>query len=157
MALIRRIALLICLCPLLPAFDNLSQDDVALIQDPGGWEYLSITDADNGFKTTHVCFDGNGRGPCRGTLLFAKDGTFAQEVSVHGQTAHRHGTYEISAAGVVFYDEFETKDGPYTATLDRANSLLTLETVQTGVTIRITLELESEFRKQQADARKQKP
>jgi hypothetical protein len=154
MALIHRIALVALLCPLLRA---LSQDDIALIQEPGGWEYLSITDADNGFKTTHVCFDEKGRGPCHGTLLFAKDGTFAQDVSVHGQTLHRQGKYELSDAGAVFYDELGTKDGPYTLTLDRTDSLLTLETVQAGVTIRMTLELEREFRKQQADAHKQKP
>jgi hypothetical protein len=154
MALVRRFALLVLLCPLLQAF--LSQDDIALIQDPGGWEYLSITDADNGFETTHVCFDENRKGACHGTLLFSKDGTFAQDVSVHGQTLHRHGTYELSDSGATFYDEFGTKDGPYTTALDRTNSMLTLETVQAGVTIRMKLQLEREFRKQQADAHKQK-
>jgi hypothetical protein len=157
MVLSGRVALLFLICPFPQAFADLSKDDTALLQDSGGWEYLSMADVNNGFKTTHACFDEQkGRGPCHGTLLLSKDGTFSQDISAEGKTLHRHGTYELVDDGIIFADELETKDGPYSINLDRTNSLLTLETVQAGVTIRVKLQLEREFRRQKAEANKQK-
>ena len=138
-------------------FAALSADDTGLLQDAGGWEYLSIGNANNGFKTSPVCFDEQkGRGGCRGTLFFRKDGSFAQNIAAEGKNLRRHGTYEINDDGLVFVDELGTKDGPYSIDLDHANSILTLETVQAGVTIWTRLQLEKEFRKRQAGSNKPK-
>ncbi|HEX4771252.1 MAG TPA: hypothetical protein VH351_10495 [Bryobacteraceae bacterium] len=158
MTLAGKAALFVLLFPYSAAFAALSSDDMNMLQDAGGWEYLSIADVNNGFKTSHVCFDEQkGKGDCRGTIVFQKDGTFTQDISAEGKNLRRHGTYQITDDGIVFVDELETKDGPYTLAFDHTNSVLTLETVQAGVTIRTRLQLEKEFRKRQAGANKPKP
>jgi predicted dithiol-disulfide oxidoreductase (DUF899 family) len=60
----------------------LDRDDVKLLQDTSGWEYVTVSDEDSGFKTDHVCFDGQPHpGQCSGTLTFRADKTFTQQVS----------------------------------------------------------------------------
>jgi hypothetical protein len=41
-----------------------------------------------------------------------------QKVTVHHQSVARHGTYEIDGDRLAFFDEFGTKDGPYTVAID---------------------------------------
>lgn len=138
------------------ASSSLPKEDQDLLQDSGGWEYLSISDVNNGFKTAHVCFDEQkGRGDCHGTIIFRPDGTFAQDITAEGKTLHRHGTYNLTDDGIVFADEFGTTDGPYSLSLDHTDSMLTLKTVQAGVTIQTRLQLERKFRKQRATSKKQ--
>jgi hypothetical protein len=157
MKLMGKAALFLLLLPCTVIFAALSSDDTNMLQDSGGWEYLSISDANNGFKTSHVCFDEEkGKGDCRGTIVFRKDGSFTQDISAEGKNLRRHGTYELTDDGIVFIDELATKDGPYTLAFDHANSVLTLETVQAGVTIRTKLQLEKEFRRRQTGASKPK-
>jgi hypothetical protein len=149
------VALTMCL-PALLAAQSLSQEDLAIIQDPGGWEYISITETNNGFKTDSVCFNEGQKGRCQGTLAFHTDGTYAQNVTVTPKSVNRQGKYEISGPAITLYDAFGTKDGPYTIALDKTAHTLTLETVQTGVISRIKLELESSYRVHNGNNRKTK-
>jgi hypothetical protein len=43
---------------MLSAFDEIGPEKLTLLQDSGGWEYISMNDSDNGFPTRHTCFDG---------------------------------------------------------------------------------------------------
>jgi hypothetical protein len=148
------VLLFLAIAPVLPA---LTPEQVDMLEDGGGWEYLTITDANNGFETQHVCFDEKGRGQCTGKLLLRKDGTFLQTVTGHGKSMDRHGTFAIDGDAITFADEFGTKDGPYTARIDVPSSRLEIATTQAGVTIKVRLMLEREFRKLAEQAGKQKP
>jgi hypothetical protein len=135
----------------LAAAATLSKDDIKLLQDPGGWEYISVSEQDSGFQTEHVCFDGQPHpGQCSGTLTLSPDNTFIQQESLQGQDYSRHGTYEIQDDQVSFYDEFGTRDGPYTAQLNRDTNMLVLSMPQ----VRLELELESQYKD---DLEKKKP
>lgn len=131
-----------------------SQDDVNLLQDSGGWEYLSISDKDNGFPTQHVCFNMHETGKCRGKLTFNADGTFNQSVTVHGSSLVRHGTYQLSGNQVTFVDEFGNKDGPYDWTINSDAKSLVVKTTQAGVLIRMDLLLEKEFHRRLDEQKK---
>jgi hypothetical protein len=134
---------------------GLTEDDLKLLQDPGGWQYISLSDADAGIQTTHTCFDGRPHpDECSGTLTLKPDETFVQQVYIHHQTVARHGTYEIDGTELLFFDEFGTRDGPYQLSLDRDKKLLELKTPQ----VRIQLELDKEYRKQrQSDQQYDQP
>ena len=71
--------LLLAAATLLNAFYGLSRDQLKLLQDPGGWDYIKMTDT--GIQTEHTCFDGN---PHPETLQRAL--TFE-----HGQQIHTGG------------------------------------------------------------------
>jgi hypothetical protein len=123
---------------------TLSQDELKLLQDSGGWEYITISDDHSGVQTTHTCFDGQPHpDECSGTLTLNAGKTFVQQVHIHGQTVSRHGKYELDNDQIAFYDEFGTRDGPYQLTLDAQAKRLTLETPQ----VRAELELEKEYKK----------
>lgn len=127
------------------ARDELSQDQLKTLQDPGGWEYITISDDDAGIQTKHTCFDGRPHPEeCSGTLVLNPDNTFVQQVHIHGQSVARHGRYELNGSAVAFYDEFGTRDGPYQLTIDVAAKRMTLEMPQ----VRAELELEKEYRKE---------
>jgi hypothetical protein len=134
----------------------LTPDELTLLQDPGGWEYMTITDADNGFETQHVCFDPKAPGKCSGNLLFRPDNTFKKSMRVHGQTIDRGGSYQVDGNSILFLDEFNNKDGPYTAQLNKDAKTLVLETIQAGVHFRMELLQEKAFRQRQT-ARKKSP
>lgn len=134
--------------PLLLA--GLTREQTDMLKDDGGWEYLTITDANNGFETQHTCFDEKGRGECTGKLMLRKDGTFSQSVKGYGNSQDRHGTYSIDGDAVTFSDEFGYKDGPYTINLNVPASTMDLTTSQAGVTVKIHLLLGREFRKRAA-------
>jgi hypothetical protein len=128
----------------LSARDALSQDDLKMLQEPGGWEYITISDTDAGIQTQHTCFDGTPHpNECSGTLTLRSDNTFVQRVYIHHQSVARHGTYELDGDQLTFFDEFGTKDGPYTIALDSKKKLLTMDMPQ----VHIQLELEREYRR----------
>lgn len=125
--------------------DTLNQDELKMLQDPGGWEYVTISDQDAGIQTTHTCFDGQPHPQeCGGTLTLNPDNTFVQQVHIHGQTVARHGNYGLDGSEVAFFDEFGNKDGPYQLTIDVQAKRLTLEMPQ----VRDEFVLEKEYKKQ---------
>src|SRR5579884_1439771 len=121
----------------------LSSDETALLQDPGGWEYQTITDGNNGFQTQAVCFVEAFTGKCRGTLLFRTDRSFRQDISARGSSMHRGGRYEVSGDQVTFWDEHNTPDGPYAVSINLQEKTMHLETTQAGVVTKMDLLLES--------------
>jgi hypothetical protein len=133
---------------------GLTRDELALLRDAGGWEYQTITDANNGFETQATCFDQASTGQCRGNLLFRPDGSFTQTISAHGRSMHRGGKYAVTGNDVTFWDEHGTKDGPYHVSLDPVGKSLRVETTQAGVKVQMDLLLESEFKKQMHEKKK---
>lgn len=125
------------------AFETLSADQLKMFQDAGGWEYVSLSDSDNGIQTQHTCFDGKPHPQdCSGTLSFTAQKAFTQNVHIHGQTVQRHGNYTLDADQLSFFDEFGTKDGPYTVHLDTQTKSMTLQMPSA----KIELKLEKDFR-----------
>lgn len=122
----------------------LSQDQLKLLHDPGGWEFITVSDPDSGIQTQHTCFDGSPHpDECSGTLTFRAGGTFAKDIYIHHQKVQRHGKYELQGDQLTFYDEFGTRDGPYTVAIDTSQKTMTLDMPQ----IHIGLELETAYRK----------
>jgi hypothetical protein len=155
---VARTRLSLCIPPLflllsLPSATQ-THDDLTLLQNSSGWEYLTITDKDNGFPTQHVCFNTQETGTCRGKLVLGRDNKFVQSVSVHGNSLVRHGTYQLTGNQITFLDEFGNKDGPYSWTLNPDAKSLVIETTQAGVGIRMNLLLESEFHKRLEEEKK---
>ncbi|HZS54740.1 MAG TPA: hypothetical protein VFA65_10085 [Bryobacteraceae bacterium] len=129
--------------------DPLSSDDIKFLQDPGGWEYITVSDQDAGIQTQHTCFDGQPHpGQCSGKMTFTRAKTFVQQVSIHGATVSRRGTYKIEGDQLSFFDEFGTRDGPYAVQLNRELKTLVLSMPQ----VRLELELEKQYK----DDREQK-
>lgn len=144
------IACALLLCALGTSGRDLSSDELKLLQDSGGWEYIAISDQDAGIQTQHTCFDGQPHPQeCGGTLTLQPDNTFVQQVHIHGQTVARHGTYQIDGSQIAFFDEFGTRDGPYQLTLDAQAKKLTLEMPQ----VKDELLLEKEYKKQRQPKR----
>lgn len=130
------------------AHGGLSDDDVNLLQDSGGWEYISLTltNQNNGIQTNHTCFDGTPHPEqCSGTLALTAGKTFLQDVHIEGQTVQRHGTYTLQGDQLAFFDELGTEDGPYTVKLNNQAKSLVLTTSA----VRIELELEKAYRDHQ--------
>lgn len=125
------------------AHSSLSDDDIKLLEDPGGWEYISLSDSDNGVQTTHTCFDGTPHPEqCSGTLSLTANNTFVQSVRIHGQSVQRRGKFQLEGSVIAFFDELGTKDGPYTIELNSEAKSLVLRMPQ----VRIELLLEKEYR-----------
>jgi hypothetical protein len=116
----------------LGAHGDLSDDQLKMLKDPGGWEYVEIDDSDAGIQTQHTCFDGKPHPDvCSGTLTLSSGGnTFVQKVTVHHQSVTRRGTYEIDGDQLAFFDEFGTRDGPYTVAIDPDKTSLSLRMPQ---------------------------
>lgn len=122
---------------------SLSDSDLKLLQDPGGWEYVTVSDVDAGIQTKHTCFDGRPHPEeCSGTLRFAPDNSFVKSIHIHGETVDRHGTYKLEDEKIAFFDEFGTEDGPYSLQLNPQTKHLILEMPQ----LKMELELESQYR-----------
>ena len=127
------------------AGDDLGPDKMALLQDSGGWEYLSMNDSQNGFPTQHVCFDGNPHpDACSGTLTLTSDNRFVQKVLINHQSVARSGTYQLDGNQLAFFDEFGTRDGPYTIDIDTPSKSMNMDMPQ----IKVRLMLYKEYRKQ---------
>ena len=115
----------------LSARDELSDDRIKLLQDPGGWEYIKIEDSDAGIQTEHTCFDGTPHPDvCSGKLTLSAENTFVQQVMVPHQTVSRHGPYTLDGDQLAFFDEFGTRDGPYTVSIDPEKTSLSLRMPQ---------------------------
>jgi hypothetical protein len=126
------VVLLLCVpAARLSAHDDLNQDQLKLLQDPDGWEYIEIDDSDAGIQTQHTCFDGTPHPDvCSGTLTLSSGNTFVQEVNVHHQSVSRRGTYSLDGDQLAFFDEFGTRDGPYTVAIDPDKTSLSLRMPQ---------------------------
>lgn len=124
-------------------YDDLSATAMQMFSDPGGWQYITVSDVDGGIQTTHTCFNGRPHpNSCSGTVTFASDNTFAITMRIHGQAYRRHGTYQLDDGQLSFFDELGTRDGPYAVTLNSQTKRLVLEMPQ----LRMELELESQYR-----------
>lgn len=125
------IVLLWAVAARLGAHDDLSDDQLKMLKDPGGWEYVEIEDSDAGIQTQHTCFDGRPHPDvCSGTLTLSSGNTFVQKVTVHHQSVARHGTYELDGDQLAFFDEFGTRDGPYAVAIDPDKTSLSLRMPQ---------------------------
>lgn len=121
---------------------DLSRDQMKMLQDAGGWQYITVGDSDSGIQTKHTCFDGHAHpDQCSGTLTFRHDKTFAKDIYIHHQGVQRTGRYELNGDQLTFYDEFGTRDGPYTIAIDITKKSMTLNMPQ----LHIELELESAY------------
>ncbi len=127
----------------LSAFDDLNRDQVKLLKDPGGWEYIKLSDH-TGVPTDHVCFDGSPHpNECSGSLTLADDEHFVQQVLIGGEPVNRHGTYKLDGDQLAFFDEYGNRDGPYTVAIDPVKKTMVLSMPQ----IQMDLTLESEYHK----------
>ena len=131
------------------AGDDLSSDQLKMLTDPGGWEYIKISDVDKGVQTEHPCFDGQPHpNECSGTLTLTSNNTFIQSVRIHGQTVQRHGTYRLAGAQLTLFDELETQDGPYSVSVDLQAKSMVMQMNPAGGSVRSEFHLEREYRKQ---------
>jgi cold shock CspA family protein len=127
------------------AASDLSQEQMKMLQDPGGWQYITVSDSDSGIQTKHTCFDGRPHpDECSGTLTLRSDKTFAKDIYIHHQGVQRTGTYELNGDQLAFFDEFGTEDGPYTVGIDTASKTMTLDMPQ----LHIGLQLQSAYKKE---------
>ncbi len=160
-----RIPILIGLLPVLllglrlNAGTGLNADELKMLHDPGGWEYITVSDPDNGIQTKHTCFDGQPHPEeCRGTLTLNADNSFVQKVHIHGGTVERHGQYELDGKEITLIDEMGTRDGPYTLDVNVKAKQMNLQITQSaGVLVRIELELEKEYKRQMQQRQKSRP
>jgi hypothetical protein len=134
----------------LDAGPDLTSDELKMVQDSGGWEYLAVSDPDNGVQTKHSCFDGQPHPEeCSGNLTLNPDNSFVQKIHIHGETVERHGQYELDGNEITLIDELGTRDGPYTLDINLKSKQMNLQITQNaGVLVRIELELEKEYKKQ---------
>jgi hypothetical protein len=138
------IVLLFAFAACLSAHDDLNADQLNMLVDSDGWQYIVLSDADGGIQTTHTCFDGHPHPDvCSGTLTFSEDHTFVANIYVHGQNVPRNGTYKLDGDQLAFFDEFGTRDGPYTIELNVEGKSLIMKMPQ----VRIVLELEKEYKR----------
>jgi hypothetical protein len=137
------ISLLLASAVCLSARADLNSEQQKMLRDSGGWEYITMSDADGGIQTTHTCFDGRPHPDvCSGTLTLSDDNTFIANIYVHGQNVPRRGTYKLEGDQLAFFDEFGTRDGPYTIELDVEAKSLVMKMPQ----VRVVLELETEYK-----------
>jgi len=143
----RALLMFLCIALLslpLSAFDDLNQDQLTLLKDPGGWEYTKLSDASSGFPTEHTCFDGSPHtNECSGSLTLVDDEKFSQQTVIGGQAVNRSGTYKLDGDQLAFFDEYGTRDGPYTVEIDAIKKNMVLSMPQ----IRMELTLETEYHK----------
>ena len=143
----------VLLAAALAAGDSFSDEEKKMLQDSGGWEYLTLSGPHN-IQTVHTCFDGQPHPQeCSGTLTLRTDNTFVQNVQIHGEAVQRHGNYQLDGNRITFMDEFGIQDGPFVLHLDVPAKHLQLETPQ----LRTELELESQYREDQKARRSRKP
>ena len=74
--------------------------------------------------------------------MLSTDKKFVQQVTIHSQNVDRHGTYEIEDDHISFFDEYGTRDGPYSIQLNSQKKWLVLSMPQ----VRIELELASQYK-----------
>ena len=146
------LSLLLSCSLLVRAGDALPPDEMALLQDAAGWEYITISNGQDGFPTQHTCFNGTPHpNTCSGTLTLTPSNTFVQKTYIHHQSVSRSGTYQLNGNQLAFFDEFGTRDGPYTININTLNKVMKMDTPQ----VTMKLELYTEYRKQ-LDAKQKK-
>jgi hypothetical protein len=146
-AILVRASLFLAAASVLSAFSDLSRDQLRMLQDPGGWDYIKMSD--NGIQTEHVCFDGKPHPDlCSGRLALSTDNKFVQEVTIKGQVVPRHGTYTLDNDQLTFFDELETSDGPYTIEVDAEKKSLLMYTPQVRVELILHKTLHDKKRKE---------
>ena len=124
------------------AQDAFNADQLAMLHDPHGWEYVSVFDLNNGMQEQHACFvQGQTTDACRGTLKLGKDGKFVQNVYIHGQNVARHGTYELDGNQITLEDELGTADGPYILEIKTEPESMRMSMDRGGVLIGADLKL----------------
>jgi len=137
-----KLVLLVLVAIPLVSGQDLSSTQLSMFQDPGGWEYITVSDNDSGIQTQHTCFDGKPHpNQCSGVLVFTPQNKFSQTISIHHQKVVRRGTYTLSGNQLAFFDELGTRDGPYTIAVDPDKKSLTLDMPQ----VHIQLELHSQY------------
>jgi hypothetical protein len=143
--------LLLLLACCLQGDSGFSETALTMLHDSQGWEYIAVFDQDNGVQAKHDCFvEGqSNRDACHGTLTFGSDGTFQQDVYIHGTLVQRHGTYQLSDKTVTLFDELGTQDGPYNLEIKLDAKTLRMSTRQAGVLVGADFQLETEYKKQQ--------
>ena len=141
-----RVTLMLAGAAALFGFSDLSRDQIKMFQDPAGWEYLKMND--NGMRTDHDCFDGKLHpDTCSGRLTFSTDNKFIQEVKIQGQAVPRHGTYTLEDDQLAFFDEFGTRDGPYTIQVDTQTKSLVMDMAQVHIELLLHKSLRDKKRK----------
>ncbi|HEX6544931.1 MAG TPA: hypothetical protein VF023_01405 [Bryobacteraceae bacterium] len=141
-----------------PAQAGLSQEQLSLFHDPGGWEFIAVFDRDNGVSMHHQCFAEGEPKPseCNGTLILKSDDTFSESIFMHGFTARRHGTYKLDDDQLTLFDEFGNSDGPYTVQIDPEEQTMRYSTTQAGVTLGADFVLVRKYKKERERQKKQK-
>ena len=143
----RRTGLLLAMATVVSALGDLSHDQFKLLQDPAGWDYLKMTDS--GIQTEHGCFDGKLHPRlCSGRLTLGTDNKFQQEVTIKGQAVPRHGTYTLENDQLTFFDELETRDGPYTIEIDAQKKALLMYTSAVRIELILHKALDDKKRKE---------
>lgn len=126
----------------------LTSDQIAMLHDPQGWEYMAVFDQNNGMQENHACFvQGAPSDACRGTMKFTKDGHFIQDIYIHGRAVVRHGTYEIDGSEITLKDELGTADGPYTLDIKPNADSMRMSMNSGGVLIGADLKLVNSSKK----------
>jgi hypothetical protein len=140
-----------------PAHADLSQEQLSLFHDPGGWEFIAVFDEDNGVSMQHQCFAEGEPKPseCNGTLILKSDDTFSESIFMHGFTARRHGTYKLDDDQLTLFDEFGNSDGPYTVQIDPKKQTMRYSTTQAGVTLGASFVLARKYKKDREKQKKQ--
>lgn len=131
------------------ALAELSEEQLSLLHDPGGWEFIAVFDKDNGVSMHHQCFAEGEPKPseCNGTLILKSDHTFSESIFMHGFTARRHGTYQLDGDQFTLFDEFGNQDGPYTMRIDPEKQTMRYSTTQAGVTLGADFVLVRKYKK----------
>ncbi|HMF76373.1 MAG TPA: lipocalin family protein [Bryobacteraceae bacterium] len=142
--LLSHVLLLFAFAAGVSAHSDLNEDQLEMLLDSDGWQYIVLSDADGGIQTNHTCFDGRPHPDvCSGTLTFSEDNTFVANIYIHGKNVPRNGTYKLDGDQLAFFDEFGTRDGPYTIELDVDAKSLIMKMPQ----VRVVLELEKEYKR----------
>lgn len=138
------------------AGSDLNSDQLTLLRDPGGWQYIEVGDPQKGVQTAHTCFDGQPHPEeCSGTLTFSKHSTFMQSLTVQGEGYQRHGTYQLDGDQLTLFDELGTQDGPYTVSVNLQRKTMLMQMSPAGGGVRCRFLLNREYRKKM-EAHKQK-
>lgn len=128
-----------------------------MLRDPGGWQYIEISDPQKGVQTDHTCFDGQAHpDECSGTLTFSGHNTFMQSLRIQGEGYQRHGTYRLDGNQLTLFDELGTQDGPYTVSVSLQEKTMLMQMSPAGGGVRCRFLLDREYHKRLKAHRKGK-
>ena len=127
---------------------TLDSDQLKMLQDSGGWQYIELSDAALGVQTEHSCFDGHPHpGECSGTLTLTPNKTFLESLLIEGKSYQRHGAYQLDGDQLTLFDELGTRDGPYTVSVDLQRRTMVMQMSPAGGDVRCQFMLNREYRK----------